>query len=181
VAGAHAEFTAPLDILFKTFAGPNSFLTYISLLGVAVGLGWATLIYRMGAISPASLTAGPGRRALHTLLERRYYIDDAYDAFGRRFVLGIARLSDWFDRNIIDGLVNLVPRLTLWAARGTDLVDRRAVDGVVNSISLRILRGGWTLRRGQTGQVQTYVGVIVIGAAVVLFLIQIVFPILGVP
>ncbi len=181
VAGAHAEFTAPLDILFKTFAGPNSFLTYISLLGVAVGLGWATLIYRMGAISSASLTAGPGRRALHTLLERRYYIDDAYDAFGRRFVLGIARLSDWFDRNIIDGLVNLVPRLTLWAARGTDLVDRRAVDGVVNSISLRILRGGWTLRRGQTGQVQTYVGVIVIGAAVVLFLIQIVFPILGVP
>ncbi|MCJ2531042.1 MAG: NADH-quinone oxidoreductase subunit L, partial [Candidatus Thermoplasmatota archaeon] len=181
VAGTHAEFTAPLDILIRTFAGPSSFLTYISILGVAAGLGWATLIYRMGAISPDSLTAGPGRRALHTLLKRRYYIDDAYDAFGRRFVLGIARLSDWFDRNIVDGLVNLVARLTLWAARGTDLVDRRAVDGVVNSISLRTLRGGRTLRRGQTGQVQTYVAVIVIGAAIVLFLIQIVFPLLGVP
>ncbi len=181
VAGAHAEFTAPLDILIRTFAGPSSFLTYIALLGVAAGLGWATLIYRMGAISPDSLTAGPGRRALHTLLERRYYIDDAYDAFGRRFVLGIARVSDWFDRNIVDGLVNLVARLTLWAARGTDLVDRRVVDGVVNSISLRTLRGGWTLRRGQTGQVQNYVAVIVIGAVVVLFLIQIVFPLLGVP
>jgi NADH:ubiquinone oxidoreductase subunit 5 (subunit L)/multisubunit Na+/H+ antiporter MnhA subunit len=114
-------------------------------------------------------------------LERRYYIDDAYDAFGGRVVYGIARFSDWFDRKIVDGAVNLVARLTLWAARGTDLVDRRAVDGVVNSISLRTFRGGWTLRRGQTGRVQNYVAIIVIGAAAVLFLIQIVFPILGVP
>ncbi len=181
VAGVHAEFTAPLDILIKTFAGPNSFLTYISLLAVAGGLGWATLIYRMGVISPDALTAGPVRKALHTLLQRRYYIDDAYDSIGQRVVYGIARLTDWFDRTIIDGAVNGVPRLTLWAARGTDLVDRRAVDGVVNSISLRTLRGGWTLRRGQTGQVQNYVAVIVIGAAVVLFLTQIVFPLLGVP
>ncbi|MFQ6013700.1 MAG: NADH-quinone oxidoreductase subunit L, partial [Thermoplasmata archaeon] len=180
VAGAHAEFVPPLDILLTTFTGPNSFLTYISLLAVGVGLGWAALIYRTGAISPASLTAGPGRRALHTLLERRYYIDDAYDEFGRKIVYGLARASDWFDRNIIDGFVNLAARLTLWAARGTDLVDRRAIDGVVNSISLSTFRGGWTLRRGQTGQVQNYVGVIVLGAAAVLFLVQIVFPLLGV-
>ncbi|MFQ5987169.1 MAG: hypothetical protein ACE5KQ_07405, partial [Thermoplasmata archaeon] len=181
VAGAHAEFTAPLDILIKTFAGPSSFLTYISLVGVAAGLGWARLIYRMGVISADSLTAGPGRKAVHTLLQRRYYIDDAYDSVGQQVVYGIARLSDWFDRKIVDGAVNLVARLTLWAARGTDLVDRRAIDGVVNSISLRTFRAGWSLRRGQTGQVQNYVGIIVIGAAIVLFLVQIVFPLLGVP
>ncbi|MDX1534457.1 MAG: proton-conducting transporter membrane subunit, partial [Thermoplasmata archaeon] len=181
VQGAHAEFTAPLDILIKTFAGPNSFLTYISLLGVAAGLGWATLIYRMGVISPDALTAGPGRKAVHTLLQRRYYLDDAYDSIGQQVVYGLARFSDWFDRKIVDGAVNLAARLTLWAARGTDLVDRRAVDGVVNSISLRTFRAGWSLRRGQTGQVQNYVAIIVIGAAVVLFLIQIVFPLLGVP
>ncbi len=180
VEGAHAEFVPPGGILVNTFAGPNSFLTYTSLLAALAGLGLASAVYLVGTISASAFTATRPRAFLHTMLERRYWIDDLYNEFGQRVVYGLAKVSDFFDRYIIDGFVNLVARLTLLTGRGTDIFDRKAVDGVVNGISLSTIRGGWTLRRGETGQVQTYAAVIVLGAAVILFVVQVVFPLLGV-
>jgi NADH-quinone oxidoreductase subunit L len=179
VEGVHAEYVPPVEIVARTFA-PTNFLTYASLMAALAGLGLASVVYLLGAIPASAFTATKARSFLHTMLERRYWIDDLYDQFGLRIVYGLARLSDFVDRVIIDGLVNLVAKVTLLTARGTDLFDRRAVDGVVNGISLSTIRGGWTLRKGQTGQVQTYAAVIILGAAVILFLVQIVFPILGV-
>ncbi len=180
VEGAHAEFAPAGQILVSIFLGPNSFLTYMSLLAAGSGLAVASTIYLLGSVSPSAFTATRARSFLHTMLERRYWIDDLYNSIGLKVVLGLAKVSDFFDRYVIDGLVNLVARLTLLAGRGTDTFDRKGVDGVVNSISLSALRGGWTLRRGETGQVQTYAAVIVLGAAVILFVLQVIFPLLGV-
>ncbi len=180
VEGAHAEFVSPDRILIGTFIGPKSFLTYTSLMAALGGLGLASLIYLVGSVPASALTDTKARSFLHTMLERRYWIDDLYNQFGLRIVYGLAKVSDLFDRYVIDGLVNLAARLTLLVARGTDIFDRKGVDGVVNGISLSALRGGWTLRKGETGQVQTYAAVIVMGAAIILFVIQVIFPILGV-
>ncbi len=180
VEGAHPEFSNPVDILLKTFTGAGSFSTYVSLLLALAGLGLARTIYLRNRPSPDVFTATRSRASLHTMLERRYWIDDLYDYIGAKVVYGLARLSDFIDRYIIDGFVNLVARGTVFTGRGTDIFDRKGVDGVVNGISLRTIRGGWTLRRGETGQVQTYAAIIILGAAFVLFLIQVVFPLLGV-
>lgn len=179
-AGVQAHPVAPLEILAKTFVGGESFLTYLSILVALAGVGLASAVYLRRSLFAERFTESPPGGFLHTMLERRYWVPELYDAFGRRVVYGLARLSDWFDRRIVDGAVNGIAKLTLLTARATDYVDRRAVDGVVNSISLSTLRGGWELRKGQTGDVQTYVGVIVLGAAAVLFLLRVVFPILGV-
>lgn len=180
VSGAHAEFVSAGGILMNTFAGPRSFLTYTSLLAALGGIGLASLVYLKRYIPASTFTATKARAFLHTMLEKRYWIDDAYNDIGLRFVYGLAKVSDFFDRRVIDGLVNLTARVTLLAGRGTDTFDRKAVDGLVNSISLSTIRGGWTMRKGETGQVQTYAAVIILGLAALLFLVLVVFPLLGV-
>ncbi len=180
VEGAHAEATGPLDILLKAFTGTQSISTYASLLLALAGLGLARTVYFSGRPSPEVFTATRARSSLHTMLERRYWIDDLYDYIGAKVIYGLARLSDFIDRYLIDGFVNLVARGTISTGRGTDIFDRKGIDGIVNSISLRTVRGGWTLRRGETGQVQTYAAVIILGTALILFLVQVIFPLLGV-
>jgi len=53
-----------------------------------------------------------------------------------------------------------------------DIFDRYLIDGAINGIAWLSKKSGEILRRGQTGYVQTYVGVILLGACLlILFLI----------
>ncbi len=111
-----------------------------------------------------------GGAFIHRMLTRRYWIDDAYDAFGRTVVYGMARALDWFDRKVIDGIVNGVGRAGVVVATGTDRFDRQVIDGAVNAVSLETVRSGLRLRQRQTGQVQSYAWVVVLGIVVVIAL-----------
>src|SRR6266571_1909327 len=137
-------------------------------MGVAVlGLALAWAVYATKRIPAERFTASPSGAFVHKMLTKRYWIDDAYDAFGRTVVYGAARGVDWFDRKVIDGIVNAVGRGGLATARGTDAFDRRVIDGAVNAVSLETVRTSWRLRTRQTGQVQSYAWVIVVGIVVV--------------
>jgi NADH-quinone oxidoreductase subunit L len=141
-------------------------------LGVAiVGLVLAWAVYDRKRIPAERFTAGPSRAFVHTMLSHRYWIDDAYDAFGAKVVYGFAKALDWFDRRVIDGIVNAFGRGGLATATGTDVFDRRVVDGVVNLVSRDTVRASLRLRQRQTGQVQSYVWVIAIGIVVVIALV----------
>src|SRR6266540_7266878 len=137
-------------------------------MGVAVlGLALAWAVYATKRIPAERFTASPSGAFVHKMLTKRYWIDDAYDAFGRTVVYGAARGLDWFDRKVIDGIVNAVGRGGMATARGTDAFDRRVIDGAVNAVSLETVRTSWRLRTRQTGQVQSYAWVIVVGIVVV--------------
>ncbi|HKZ89015.1 MAG TPA: NADH-quinone oxidoreductase subunit L [Thermoplasmata archaeon] len=141
-------------------------------MGVAVlGLLLAWAVYSARRIPAARFVATPGRAFVHTMLSRRYWIDDAYDAFGARVVTGLARAIDWFDRKVVDGIVNAVGRGGLASAAGSDVFDRRVVDGFVNAVSLETVRTSLRLRQRQTGQVQSYAWVVVFGIALLIALI----------
>src|SRR3989454_994490 len=145
-------------------------LTGLSLaLGLA-GVGFAWVVYARQSIPASTFTRTPARAFLHPMLSHRYWIDDAYNAFGSRAVAGFARGTDWFDRNIVDGIVNSVGRGTVVAASVADLFDRKVIDGAVNSISLETVRSSLALRTRQTGQVQNYTWVIVLGIAAILIM-----------
>src|SRR5207247_520016 len=105
-------------------------------------------------------TRAPGGAFIHRMLTKRYWIDDAYDAFGRTVVYGLAHGLDWFDRNVIDGIVNAVARGGVRVAVESDVFDRRVIDGAVNALSLETVRTSWRLRQRQTGQVQNYAWVV---------------------
>src|SRR5437762_3053050 len=135
--------------------------------GLGIVLAWS--MYAVPQIPPERFTKAPGAAFIHRMLTKRYWIDDVYDAFGRNVVVGLARGLDWFDRNVIDGIVNAVGRGGMRVAVQSDVFDRRVIDGAVNAVSLETIRTSWRLRQRQTGQVQSYAWVIVVGL-VVLFL-----------
>src|SRR3989442_5968117 len=141
-------------------------------MGVAVlGLALAWAIYATKRIPAERFTASKGGAFIHRMLTKRYWIDDAYDAFGRTVVYDAARALDWFDRKVIDGIGNGVGRGGVVVASGSDRFDRRVIDGAVNAISLETVRTGLRLRQRQTGQVQSYAWVVVLGIVVVIALV----------
>src|SRR5467141_3711572 len=140
-------------------------------MGVAVlGLALAWAVYATKRIPAERFTASRGGAFIHRMLTKRYWIDDAYDAFGRTVVYGVARALDWFDRKVIDGIVNGVGRAGVVVATGTDRFDRQVIDGAVNAVSLETVRTSLRLRQRQTGQVQSYAWVVVLGLVVVIAL-----------
>lgn len=148
-------------------------------IGVAVlGIVLAWAVYAARRIPAGRFTSSKSGAFIHRMLTKRYWIDDAYDAFGSRVVHGLATALDWFDRKVIDGIVNGVARGGMAAGAGTDLFDRRVIDGVVDGLSLETIRTGWRWRQRQTGQVQSYAWVVVFGIVVVVALVFLLGPIL---
>jgi NADH-quinone oxidoreductase subunit L len=113
-----------------------------------IGLAWA--IYQAKAIRAEELQRvfGP----VHTLVANKYYVDDLYeDVIVRRGVMGgFVALSQWFDTNVVDALVN-----------GSGYASRKLGDG---------------LRWVQSGSVQAYGSVgfagLIIAAVLMLVLIE---------
>ena len=140
-------------------------------MGVSIlGLALAWTVYATKRVPAERFTASRGGAFIHRMLTKRYWIDDAYDAFGRTVVYGVARAFDWFDRKVIDGIVNGVGRAGVIVATGTDRFDRQVIDGAVNAVSLETVRTSLRLRQRQTGQVQSYAWVVVLGIVVVIAL-----------
>jgi len=98
-----------------------------------------------GPIVAAPLLPEPLARAgpVHTLLFRKYFIDELYEGLvvRRVFYRLFAALIDWLDRNLVDGIVDL----SSWLTRQT----------------------GRVVAQIQTGQVQLYGAVIVLGAVLI--------------
>ena len=165
--GGQAVYQLPLIGVPITDYG----LEALSLGAALAGLALAWAIYEKKSIPAERFTAGRSGAFVHKMLSHRYWIDDVYDAFGAKVYWGFARGMDWFDRHVVDGVVNAVGRGGLATAAGSDYFDRHVVDGVVNLVSKETVRSGMRLRQRQTGQVQSYAWVIVFGIVVVVALI----------
>jgi NADH-quinone oxidoreductase subunit L len=160
------------------FAGkPHSLEWVFQGIGVAAGVvGWAfaRLLYKDGRSAvPAELK----KRffGAWTVVYNKYYVDEAYGVLVLRPSVHFARFLAWCDQFIIDWLVNFAGWITRFFANIDGAIDRYLVDGAVNLVADATIAGGRTLRRVQTGRIQTYLYGALAGAlAVVLlnFLIQ---------
>ncbi|MEO6488174.1 MAG: NADH-quinone oxidoreductase subunit L, partial [Thermoanaerobaculia bacterium] len=150
-------------------------LMFVSVLIAASGIFVAFRLYKRDEQwTTATLLAGRFA-TIHRLLENKYYVDEIYNATVIRGTLLLCRALWWFDRNIVDGLVNLTRHLTVFGGgHGLNLFDRFVVDGLVNGVAWSAGRGSVVLRRMQSGLVQNYAmvmgGGIVLLAVVYLFL-----------
>ena len=157
-------------------------LALVSIAAAAGGAGLAYLVYERRSIPATVFTATESRKAMNTALLNRYYIDPAADRFGQHGYLGVARAVDWFDRKVVDGLVNGMAAGGAAVARASDYFDRKVIDGAINRFSLDTVRSSITLRQIQTGRVQNYTGMIAIGMALIIlavFLAKVILPLFG--
>ncbi|HAO79162.1 MAG TPA: NADH-quinone oxidoreductase subunit L [Verrucomicrobia subdivision 3 bacterium] len=120
----------------------NIFPMLLGISAVAVGLFAAFTLYKNAATDPLPAKLG----GLATAMKNRFYFDELYEATVIRAHDFIAAVADWIDRWIIEGAcIGLV-------RGGTDLTGR-------------------ALRLAQTGNLQTYAFLFVLGVALLLYFV----------
>ncbi len=160
MAGAH-------HLLKETHHGPGLELTLMALSTGAAFAGWliARALYKDAASPlPARWLANPSLGAIHKVVYRKYYVDEIYAATVLALAMEVTRVSDWFDRNVIDRLVDFSSLATRAFSFLQGGIDLHLVDGSVNLVADGVIAGGRGLRKVQTGRIQDYVYVLVAGA-----------------
>ena len=115
-------------------------LIAISIVAALVGIGVAYAMYGPQRDLSAGRMAEPIRGPVAELMQRKFFVDEAYEAVFVRFGGWLSDRLAWFDKRGIDGIVNGAASLTAASSR----VGRRA----------------------QTGLLRGYVGGFVFGAVV---------------
>jgi NADH:ubiquinone oxidoreductase subunit 5 (subunit L)/multisubunit Na+/H+ antiporter MnhA subunit len=134
------------DILGEIFGDP---LTYLSLVLAVAGILIAYRMYRVPGFDRSVFARGVSGR-LQVALENRWYISKFYDDFAVKIVYSLSLVADAFDRYVIDGMVN-----------GFAYLGGRS---------------GGVIRRMQSGNVQRYASLIVIGLCLLLIFMLYVVP-----
>ena len=133
-----------LDYNPAVYVKAESFNIVIAAISSAVavlGIALAYLIYGRRAISADAL--GNALRPVHTLLYRKYYMDELYETL-------------------------IVKRLFYgWLAYGLDWVDRSVVDKIVYFCGWLGANTGTAIRQTQTGQLQAYAMGISVGILII--------------
>ena len=102
-------------------------------------------------------------RGAHALLYNKYFVDELYGATAVRGTFAAARGLFTFDRRVVDGAVNGSAWLTQIASWLSHMSDKYVVDGAVNLVAWTAGRGSFLVRRIQTGLVQNYALLMVLG------------------
>jgi NADH-quinone oxidoreductase subunit L len=120
------------------------FLTFVATVLSVAGLVISWLIYEKGLVNPQAIAEKFG--ILYESAFRKFYFDDVYQ---KVFVSGVAfgggKLSSLFDRKVIDGIVNLIAKITTETGN-----------------ALRIL---------QTGVVNDYISLVIAGVVITIFIL----------
>lgn len=158
-SGQHATgdtFADPrqAEIAHLTHAAHNRAIQ-ISTVMVILGIGFSLTVYAFKVIDPDRTARAI--RPLYLMSYNKWYWDEIYQATFIRGSMLIAAMFSWFDRNIIDGMVNGIATLTRKFAFLNGSFDKYAVDGMVNFTAFFVNTSGGVLKKLQTGKVQTYV------------------------
>ncbi|MBL8746191.1 MAG: NADH-quinone oxidoreductase subunit L [Phycisphaerae bacterium] len=115
VEGAHAE-------RLGTFLGmdPHKVMYYVSGLVGFIGIGIAWFLHLSGRTGAATSRADallPMLGPVPRWAQNKWYVDEFYEAVIRLPLWVLASLFHWFDKLVIDGLVDLCGLLPRWFAR----------------------------------------------------------------
>ena len=107
-------------------------------------------------------------KGAYTTIYNKYFVDEVYDAV---FVNGFKKFGVYlwkFDAWVVDGFVNGSRHFTIAASEASRLFDEWIVDGLVNFVGQAVEGIGWIFRKIQTGFVQTYAFMMVVGFIVLI-------------
>ncbi|PYK30135.1 MAG: NADH-quinone oxidoreductase subunit L [Verrucomicrobia bacterium] len=134
-------------------------LVSLALVGAGIALGvW---MYRNagGDVDPL-LQKQP---ALFRFLENKMWIDELYDRTVIALAALLARISDWMDRHVWDGIVRDVGTIGQFLGRLTTGADERVINAGVDESTVGARWFGRAMARAHSGKIQTYLGAIALG------------------
>lgn len=167
LAGADSGANLVREELGQSEAG-HGVIVVFSLLMLAAGAALALVIYFLRRIRAEAMAQRFSR--LHRLLYQKYYLDELYQLLVINPLLAFTRAIKWFDERIIDGAVNGLAFITRKAADLDGLFDNLVIDGAVNGTANIVLGSGALLRRIQTGKLQNYLTLVLIGIFLIFIL-----------
>ncbi|MDD4891803.1 MAG: proton-conducting transporter membrane subunit, partial [Phycisphaerae bacterium] len=135
-----------------------------ALLAAPVGFGLAFAIYRRGFDVAARIRSRI--EPLYQLVHNKFYFDELYNVLFVRPTLLLCRVSDLWDKRVIDGLVNLFSPVTKLVAAISGWFDARGIDGAANGLAAATYSVGRAVRLPQTGRIRNYV-LFMVGGVVV--------------
>ncbi|MCU1370736.1 MAG: proton-translocating NADH-quinone oxidoreductase, chain [Ilumatobacteraceae bacterium] len=154
----------------NSFSHPEfvPWIALVSALAIVIGAGGAYLWYFKDKGPHGITERNKVARTGYKVLENKYYLDWLYTDVIVGFVKGpFARATNWFNQNILDGVVNSVGK----GARGAGefvyhRIDQGVVDNVVKGSGLAAEGSGSVLRKTQNGKVQWYAAYLFLGATI---------------
>jgi NADH-quinone oxidoreductase subunit L len=135
--------------------------------GSGIGLGWWFYGRRSVVVNTRVWKARLGK--VYGMISQKFYFDLTYEHVFIRGYFALASALYWIDANVVDGVVNGASHVYTRVSRVAWEFDRIVVDGVVNAFAAVSRSVGSTLRRIQTGRLQSYQR-LVVGAVVILVL-----------
>ena len=147
------------------FHAIDALLILISVVVAALGWGLAWFMYTVRTDLPGALAER--YKAIYEVLVNKYWVDELYDYV---FVRGAKALSAYlwgFDDRVLDGAVNGAGEVTVKTSVGSSQFDLYTIDGAVNGVSMVVKVWARVFRLLQTGFVQNYLLVMVVGIFVI--------------
>jgi NADH-quinone oxidoreductase subunit L len=140
----------------------NASVMLISVVMAGAGIGLGYLVYGRKPLVAGQRDPLERMGVVWTVLRNKYYIDEIYRATIIRGTIALASLLLRFDLGIIDGIVNLIGKLTERWSWVSGLFDSYVIDGIVNGVGRVTSAVGEELRYIQTGRVQNYMIIVII-------------------
>ncbi|MFW9767490.1 MAG: NADH-quinone oxidoreductase subunit L [Candidatus Thorarchaeota archaeon] len=158
-----------LTVKFSPDGFPPFAITILALLAGGVPGYW---MYIKNSDKPNTFVGETGiRRRIYNFLKHRWYINEGYHWFLRRFL----RFAEWYkyrvDDKIIDGIDFKSADAAVAISTKVRWVDDNIVDGFAEGISTRSVRASEAgLSETQTGRVNDYVSVVMFGIGILIIL-----------
>jgi len=149
-------------------ADPMEYILMAASVAIAItGIFVARLMYVTKTLSPDIFVNAAGGVPYRWVFHK-YYVDELYEKVFVNGTLALTRVCNWFDANVIDAIVNGAAAVVRVIARIEGLFDQYVVDGVVNLVANATLGLGNRFRQLQTGSINGYLYVVVVGVVVVM-------------
>ncbi len=148
--------------------GAGLMLLSILLVAVGVGAGWALYGRRPRASATSADPLASKAPGLVAALAARLGFDEIYAATFGRANAALAALADWFDRQVLDGLVRFLVSLGTFIGWINRDGDERGLNAGFDTTSEKIRATGLAYSRAQTGDAHGYLRTLALGFVILL-------------
>jgi NADH-quinone oxidoreductase subunit L len=165
----NTPFLHGLSDFFGQAAGEfNPIVMVIATVVALAGMGAGYWLYRDAFAAATDLD--PLERMMPGVfqtLNRKFYFDEIYaNTFGKlSYVLALA--WNWFDKRVLDGLLNGTGLLTMFWGRLNFIIDDTVLNDGMDAVTDGAYNTGDAARQTETGKIQDYVSLIFGGVVII--------------